>query len=286
MASYYVAGYTPPSSVKNAAEVKKMQQTLNEKGAALKEDGVWGAKTEAAYTSVYGSGASAAQSYVAGLGEYVKELQSLLSGAKIEYTPVSKEEMRADIAASLRPGVDLAISNRQEQTKKNKAELDVDSYARGMGSSTYVTDMKNRQMDSEADDILTMEGQYAATLAQLLMSAMEVENNRAFEIQKFNSAQEADSAKLAFTAAQGMYADYLTELKAAQSKAGKSKSASEKARVASPWNAELFLELSTPEERREVYEGLTDYGRAIRDEMIASLTPSGYVLAQEKYPAQ
>jgi hypothetical protein len=91
------------------------------------------------------------------LGAYVADMYARLAPEEIEYEAKTEEEIRASIAEWLRPSYDQAIANRQEQTLGYMAELDADAIARGMGASTYVTDVKNRQQNDEASDIATLE---------------------------------------------------------------------------------------------------------------------------------
>ena len=62
MAKYYVGGYTPPVGVDSAGAVLALQRTLNENGASLQQDGVWGPKSQRAYEDYIASyGAPGAQ---------------------------------------------------------------------------------------------------------------------------------------------------------------------------------------------------------------------------------
>lgn len=285
MASYYVTGYSPPAGVSDSGAVRAIQQQLNASGAGLKEDGIWGPKTQAAYQG-QGGPTAAVQQLTSGMGAFMQGIQSLLSVPKIDYQPQSAPSLQAQLEAGLRPGVDQAIKTRQEQTLKNRAELDADAYARGMGKSTYVTDVKDRQMEYEADDIAAMEGQYSATLAQLLMDAVEKERARALQVQQYNAERQAEVDKLAFSTAQGAYSSYVTSLQQAQEKqTSGTKSAKQAARATSPENCYQYLELLSPKEREAVYAGRTSEDRVVRDELIASLGESGYLRAQGLYPA-
>jgi len=91
-------------------------------------------------------------------------------GANSGYTPVSMPEQSLDsitaqLAAAYRPQYEAAIAQRYGATKKQKAAIDVDAASRGMGTSTWVTDAKNRIMNAEAADIAGLEGDYASKLA-------------------------------------------------------------------------------------------------------------------------
>ena len=86
------------------------------------------------------------------------------------YTPLSMPEQTLDsiteqLAGALRPQFEKAIAQRYGATKEQKARIDVDAASRGMGSSTWVTDAKNRIMNAEAADIAGLESDYASQLA-------------------------------------------------------------------------------------------------------------------------
>lgn len=281
MTGYFIPGYTPPVGVTDGEGVRRLQRQLNAQGASLQVDGVWGPKSQAAYQAQQGP-ATAVSQLTGGLGAFMQGIQSLLQTPALSYTPQSTASLRAQLASSLRPGVDQAIERRKELTEENRAELDADAWARGMGRSTYVTDMKDRQMDAEADDIAQMEAQYSATLAQLLMEAVERERARALEVQMYNANRQAETRQLAFSTAQSAYADYIAQLQAAQKKSGGS--AKEYARITTPENCMRFLAGLTGAQRGNIYKGATAQDRVYRDELIASLGEAGYLQVQTIYP--
>ena len=281
MTGYFISGYTPPVGVTDDEGVRRLQRQLNAQGARLQVDGVWGPKSQAAYQAQQGPAAAVSQ-FTGGVGAFMQGIQPLLQAPALTYKPQSKASLRAQLTNSLRPGVDRAIEQRKELTKENRAELDADAWSRGMGKSTYVTDMKDRQMDAEADDIAGMEAQYSATLAQLLMEAVERERARALEVQTYNAREQAETKKLAFSTAQSAYADYIAQLQAAQKKSGGS--AKDYARSTTPENCMLFLAGLTGAQRGNIYRGATAQDRVYRDELIASLGEAGYLQVQAIYP--
>lgn len=215
MANYYVSGYTPPAGYTNSDSVRQLQQALNAQGANLKVDGIYGPKTHAAYSN--GNNAAAGGGAVSYLPQqyknYVSELQALLKPNTISYTPTSKEDYASMIQQALRPGYDLAISQRKDATKTNKAEIDADAAARGMGASTWVTDVKDRQSQSEADDISTLESQYAAAYASQLMDALDREKQNQLVVDQFNAGQMSDYQAQALGLADSFYNQYLSQQK-------------------------------------------------------------------------
>ena len=211
MANYYVSGYTPPAGYTNSDSVKQLQQALNAQGANLSVDGVYGPKTAAAYSQYNSTGGGATSYLPTQYKNYLTELQSLLSPNTVSYTPTSKDEYASMIQQALRPGYDLAISQRKETTKSNKAEIDADAAARGMGSSTWVTDVKDRQNQYEADDIATLESQYAAVYASQLMDALNAEKQNQLAVDQFNASQLANQQATALGLADSFYSQYLTD---------------------------------------------------------------------------
>lgn len=86
------------------------------------------------------------------------------------YTPMTMPEQTLDsiteqLTQIYRPQVERAIAQRYGATKQQKAAIDVDAASRGMGTSTWVTDAKNRIMNAEAADIAGLESDYASQLA-------------------------------------------------------------------------------------------------------------------------
>lgn len=134
----------------------------------------------------------------------------------ISYTPLDEKTLAERISAVLRPVYERAIAAIFRGNRRQDAELDADAISRGMGSSTFVTDVKRRQDNAAADDVKDLESEYGAKLADQLYKAMEGERNRLFETEKFNAQQRNAALEQAFLAAKTLYAAYL-EAKAAQS---------------------------------------------------------------------
>ena len=99
--------------------------------------------------------------------------------------------------------------------RRANAELDADALSRGMGSSTFVSDLKRRQTEAAAEDVRELESDYGAQLADQLYKAMEGERDRALEVEKFNAQQRSRASEQAFESAKVLYSAYL-EAKAAQ----------------------------------------------------------------------
>lgn len=101
--------------------------------------------------------------------QYYQSIMESMPQREVAYKPISVEQQTqgsiADsISAALRPYYDSSIRDRQATTKTNQAELAADAYSRGMGSSTWLSDMNARQVSAEASDVADIEGQYASNL--------------------------------------------------------------------------------------------------------------------------
>jgi len=213
------------------------------------------------------------------LSGLISEMYERFASQEIVYNAKSEDEIRSSVSAWLRPSYDQAIVTRKEQTLTNKANLDADAIARGMGSSTYVTDVKNRQQNAESSDIATMESDYGATLAKYVSEGVETENERMLDVQKFNAEQRQDAYELAFSAAMELFPYY--RKKSSGGGSGKANGVATTSRQ----NVETFLGSLTKGERSEVYQASTPAGAQYRAEIIASVGTTGYIQMQGKYPS-
>ena len=210
------------------------------------------------------------------LSGYINDMYARFAPQEANYDAKSEDEIRTSVAAWLRPSYEQAIANRQGQTRQNKANLDADAIARGMVSSTYVTDVKNRQQNAEASDITSLEADYGSTLSKYVLDGVNSEQDRTLEADKFNAQQRQSAYDQAYSAAQTLFAQYKKNAGRAK-KGGTSKTTLE--------NCEAFLSLLSGEERKAVYEASTTQGAQYRAELLASVGSAGYVQLMGKYPS-
>ena len=211
------------------------------------------------------------------LSGLIDEMYGRFAPQEVAYDASSEEEIRASVAAWLRPNYEKAIANRQEQTRRNKANLDADAIARGMGASTYVTDVKNRQQNAESGDIASLEADYGATLSKYVLDSVDSENDRALEAETFNAGQRQDAYDKAYTAALKLFEEYKKNAKGGRRGATATTTLE---------NCEAFLAQLSGEERRAVYEGSTTEAARYRAELLASVGSAGYVQLMGKYPSK
>jgi len=223
-----------------------------------------------------GSGGQSDADILSGL---ISQMYERFAPQEVVYDAKNEDEIRSSVSAWLRPGYDQAIVVRKGQTLTNKANLDADAIARGMGASTYVTDVKNRQQNAESHDIATMESDYGATLAKYVSEGVETENERQLDVLKFNAEQRQNAYELAFSAAMELFPYY--RKKSSGGGSGKTSGVTATSRT----NVESFLGQLTKSERAEVYQATSPAGAQYRAEILASVGYGGYIQMQGKYPS-
>ncbi len=216
----------------------------------------------------------------------------------ITFEPLGEDVLRETIANWLRPAYEQAIKSREQRTERSNAELDADAWARGMGASTYVTDVKDRAYRSEAQDISDLESDYASNLAGELYDAMRAQQEQKIEVDKFNAEQINRAREKAAAAAQALYASY----RSGGGRSGSSNSASTNglnpllnavlgytpetagsATVDYKTAANLLSRL-TPEQRRAFYAGEGAYAEQ-NAEILNGLSRAEYERLKSQFPA-
>lgn len=225
----------------------------------------------------------------------------------IDYEPVDGETLSSQIALWLRPAYEQSIDERERRTERDNAELDADAIARGMGGSTYVTDVKNRNFLDEAEDIAYIETEYGAALAKHLFDALEADRERASEAEAFNANAKNEAYQQAFNAATALYATYQSggssggggsgggkgggktesETDGSTDRAELAKKAFERlfGAIATPNKEDSYrlLNSMSPAERRRVFNGVGRENILIRGELIKSLGSEAYKSLREQY---
>ncbi|MBR6428255.1 MAG: hypothetical protein IKS43_01180 [Clostridia bacterium] len=84
----------------------------------------------------------------------------------------SYSELYTLFSGFLRPAIDAAIAGRRYRAGVNSAELDADAYSRGMGGSSYLSSVKQRESSAAESDIAALEGKYSASMAEYLYKAI------------------------------------------------------------------------------------------------------------------
>jgi hypothetical protein len=204
-----VNGYTPPNGITTNEQVKALQQQLNAGGANLKVDGVYGPLTQAAYMASSGGGvttpATTAVYADPSFEGYYNSIKASLVPQTVSYAMPDMNALTSQIAAYLRPAYDQAIANRQNQTVQNRADIDADAASRGMGRSSWVTDVKARESKAEATDIANLESNYGAALAEAVLGQYNQHLNNKLQVDLANAQMLAQYEQLAYDRAGDMY---------------------------------------------------------------------------------
>ena len=217
----------------------------------------------------------------------------------VSYTPLDQDAIREMLIEWLRPAYEQAIQSRREQTKRSNAELDADAWARGMGTSTYVTDVKDRAFQNEARDVDALEGNYAATLAGQLYDAMQKQQEQALQVEQFNAEQWNRARERAMTAATALYQTYMsnssggtrstaTKRTAAEQpkETGSSKQTTDTTESTPTIGIREITNLiasMTPETRKALYAGTGDYAKMYR-EIVDSIGMNAFRRLMKAYP--
>lgn len=311
-AQYYQAGYTPPAGVNSATAVKEYQRKLG-----VRADGIWGPDTQAAYEQYTagqnnqaaptggrwdppggGAGGSASQTDL--FNRYYQAILGQLNVPSVSPNIPSADTLRSQWQEALRPSVDAAISRRQTASQANRAELDADAVSRGMGGSSYVSSLKERESADAQADIGQMEAQYGATLAERIAASLQSYDQMRLAAQQSNQQAQQAAQQAAMGMAGDWYANYTAQQNAltlAQAQAGAKAAASGSrsaasggssagARVSSNLTASDYLsyvERLPENDREQLFTSDQSYWKVRRDELQAALGGGTYEALRRRY---
>ena len=308
-AQYYQAGYTPPAGVTSATGVKEYQRMLG-----VDIDGIWGPKTQAAYdqylagqSAVTSSsnrwaapGSSAQGSEGSLFNQYYQTILRQLSVPQVSVDIPSAESIRSQWQAALRPSLDAAISRRQSASRATQAELDADAVSRGMGSSTYVSSLKERESADAQDDIGELEAQYGATLAERIAASLQAYDQMRLSAQQYNQQAQSAAQQAALGIANDWYSNYISQQNAlaqiqAQSSSRSASSGSRSSGSASTSSgarasANLskgdyldYVENLSASQRRLLFFSSQNYWKVRREELQSALGANDFAALRQSY---
>lgn len=300
MARYYLDGYTPPAGVNSASSVKEYQRRLG-----VKADGIWGPDTEAAYRASFSTGSTASTvgtvgtpGYAAGaesgqslFNSYFSSIMNSLSVPEVTVQTPSISEVRSMWSEALRPSADAAIEKRSKAAEREMAEIDADAVSRGMGSSSYVTSVKAREMEEAQDDIADIEARYGAALAEKIYDTLQSYDQLGYNARKYNAEAGAAAQKAALSMASDWYSSYLASQRAEQnarstvSAAAKATASSAK-KSSSGLSADDYAEYVrnlSQNQRKQLFSSESSYWSSRRDEIYSALGKTLYDSLKKKY---
>lgn len=250
------------------------------------------------------SGSGAQQGGASGFDDYYNRLIAALRSYGVDMTLPTLEELYQQLSSFLRPSVDAAIANRRSYGDTVMAELDADAYSRGMGGSSYLSGMKNREYNAVASDIAAMESNYSASLARYLYNASnelqsiqlrfeQMRREQEYELQRERERRQHEAA-LQYQRQQHELA--LARLRAQSSGHSGSGSGSgsgpqqsspqalSEDDLAANYNAYIvYMECISEQDRYNAFHSSDPYWQRIRSEMTSSLSGSAYARLRSLY---
>lgn len=251
-----------------------------------------------------GSGGTYAEPAIPSLESLFSEMLQKYLPETVEFTPLSEEVISETIKNWLRPAYEQAIQSRREQTGRINAELDADAWSRGMGQSSYLSDVKERAYRGEARDVDALESDYAAALAGHLYDAIKAQQEKKIEVDEFNAEAINRAREKAMDAAQALYRAYQSATRShgsggsAVTDAESEEEANgvpigtllvgtlpEKLPKTDYRTAASILARMTPKERKRLYNQTDPAFRQLRGELVYSLGRDGFNRLRKDFPA-
>ena len=311
-AQYYQAGYTPPAGVNSATGVKEYQRMLG-----VDVDGIWGPKTQAAYDQylagqntqtssgnwLWGAPGSQGASSQGGTDLFNRYYQTILGQLQVPTINLnipSEDAVRQQWQDALRPSLDGAISRRQSAGQSIRAELDADAVSRGMGSSTYVSSLKERESAEAQIDIDALQAQYGATLAERIATSLQAYEQMRLNAQQYNLQAQAAAQQAALNLAGSWYSDYVAQQNALaqlQAKSYQSSTSSSRGSSGSSSGTKASSSLSADDyltyvenlssgQRKLLFSSGQSYWKVRREELEAALGTNTYQILRNRYLGQ
>lgn len=279
--------WTPPVRIPNAKPPKQQENAA----AETPSSGSGGGSGHTAYS-------------IPSIEALFSEMLTHYLPETVEFTPLSEDVLSETIKNWLRPAYEQAIASRREQTGRINAELDADAWSRGMGSSTYLSDVKERQYRSEERDVDALESNYAATLAGRLYDAMKEQQEKKIEVDEFNATEINRAREKAMAAAQALYQSYLSGARSHGHSSGTDAGDADETETEQPTLSEtLFanfgqeqpkvtyrtaaniLARMSPKERTRLFNATDPAYRELRGELIYGLGRGGFAKLMRDFPA-
>lgn len=141
--------------------------------------------------------------------KYYAQFLAALPVAQIDYNPITTEqktqdEFAASYAAYMAPAYEQSIKKVLASADAQRASYDADAASRGMGTSTWLSDVKGRVSQGAQSDIASLSSQYQANLGTSVSEAYQNQLNRLLTVATQNeqnrlsvqSANESEKIRL------------------------------------------------------------------------------------------
>lgn len=223
-----------------------------------------------------------------GFDDYYSRLIATLRSYGVNMELPTLNELYDQLAAFLRPSVDRAIEQRRSYGDTVLAELDADAYSRGMGGSSYLSSMKNREYDAAASDIASLEANYNATLAQYLYNASNELRSIQAEFEKMRRQHQYEMERLRM---EQQHSLRLAALRSSGRNTGsdpdpgtnESNELTPEQYAANYEASVAYMRLISGEERNNVFTSMDPYWVGIRRELMQNLTGEDFARLRRRF---
>ncbi len=168
------------------SEVRNLQKQLNDKGAKLTVDGIWGPKTQSAYKKYGGASVSSTSKNVSSISNNSSNY-SAPGLSYISFTPLTDAQKLNLASSQVNPAYDAEMKALESEYKVAKQNNRNDALTRGMSRSSYVMDVSVALDANRAESISDLEGERAAQLQSIIYELTEKDNENRFKVLKYNN---------------------------------------------------------------------------------------------------
>ena len=169
-----------------------------------------------------------------------------------------------------------------------------------MGSSTYVSSLKERESAEAQEDIDELQAQYGATLAERIATSLQAYEQMRLNAQRYNLQAQAAAQQAALNMAGNWYSDYVAQQNALaqlQAKSSQSTSSGSRGSSGSSSGAKASSSLSADDyltyvenlssgQRKLLFSSGQSYWKVRREELEAALGSNAYQTLRRRYLGQ
>lgn len=167
---------------------------------------------EASVNAAFGASGQASSGGASGdtlFNEYYRTIMASFSLPYVSVSTPSQGQIKSEAEAYLSPAKDNAIKDVLERSEENKAELEADANARGMGQSTFISSMKQREGARADKSARSIEASYLATLAKTISDNMQYYSRLKADADMTNAQMYASAQSQAMSLAGAWYSSYM-----------------------------------------------------------------------------
>ncbi len=164
---------------------------------------------EASVDAAFGASGQASSGGDTLFNEYFNTIMASFAIPYVSVSTPSQSQIKSDAEAYLSPAKNNAIQDVMERAEENKAELEADANARGMGQSTFVSSMKQREGARADKNAMGIETSYLATLAKTISDNMQYYTRLKADADMTNAQMYAAAQNQAISLAGAWYSSYM-----------------------------------------------------------------------------